>query len=78
VDFFTELLEETTQSGQIALRLLWDLNGCYCLNLARATTIRRHYYFIILLHERRQVVHFNVTEHPISAWTAQQMSASLE
>jgi len=29
------------QSGQIALRLLLDLYGCYCLNLARATTIRR-------------------------------------
>jgi len=41
--FFTELLEETTQSGQIALRLLLDLYGCYCLNLARATTIRRHF-----------------------------------
>jgi hypothetical protein len=41
VDFFTELLEETTQFGQIALRPLSDLYGCYCLNLARATTIRR-------------------------------------
>ncbi len=41
-------------------------------------TFRNFYYFIILLHERRQVVHFNVTEHLISAWTAQQMSASLE
>jgi putative transposase len=25
------------------------------------------------LRERRQVVHFNVTEHPTAAWTAQQM-----
>src|SRR5262245_10544925 len=36
-------------------------------------TFRNLYCFIILLHERRQVVHFNVTEHPTSAWTAQQM-----
>ena len=30
-------------SGQIALRPLLDLYGCYCLNLAGATTIRRHF-----------------------------------
>jgi putative transposase len=31
------------------------------------------YCFIILLHDRRQVVHFNVTAHPTAAWTAQQI-----
>src|SRR5262249_19114132 len=36
-------------------------------------TFRNLYCFIILLHERRQVVHFNVTEHPTAAWTAQQL-----
>jgi transposase InsO family protein len=34
---------------------------------------RNLYCFIILLHERRQIVHFNVTAHPTAAWTAQQM-----
>ena len=29
--------------------------------------------FIIILHERRQVIHFNVTEHPTAQWTAQQI-----
>jgi putative transposase len=28
---------------------------------------------VILAHERRQVVHVNVTEHPTAAWTAQQV-----
>jgi hypothetical protein len=37
-------------------------------------TVRNLYCFIILLHERRQVVHFNVAKHPTSAWTAQQPS----
>jgi len=31
------------------------------------------YGFVILLHDRRQVVHFNVTAHPTAFWTAQQI-----
>jgi transposase InsO family protein len=27
---------------------------------------------LILAHERRRVVHFNITEHPTAVWTAQQ------
>jgi len=26
--------------------------------------------FVVLLHHRRRVVHFNITEHPTAAWTA--------
>ena len=29
--------------------------------------------FIMLAHERRRIVHFNVTEHPSATWTAQQI-----
>ena len=29
--------------------------------------------FLVLAHHRRHLVHFNVTEHPTAAWTAQQM-----
>jgi hypothetical protein len=28
---------------------------------------------VILAHERRRIVHVNVTEHPTTAWTAQQV-----
>jgi putative transposase len=31
------------------------------------------YVFIVLAHDRRRVIHFNVTEHPTAAWAAQQM-----
>ncbi|MGA2262506.1 MAG: integrase core domain-containing protein [Acidobacteriota bacterium] len=29
--------------------------------------------FLVLAHERRRVIHFNVTEHPTAAWRAQQI-----
>jgi putative transposase len=28
---------------------------------------------VILAHERRRIVHFNITEHPTAQWTAQQV-----
>jgi putative transposase len=31
------------------------------------------YSFVVLLHNRRQVVHFNATAHPSALWTAQQI-----
>ena len=36
-------------------------------------TFRVLYVFVVLLHERRRVVHFNVTEYPTAEWTAQQV-----
>ena len=36
-------------------------------------TFRVLYCFLVLRHERRRVVHFNVTESPTAAWTAQQV-----
>ncbi len=35
--------------------------------------LRMMFVFLILEHRRREVLHFNVTEHPTSAWVAQQM-----
>jgi putative transposase len=36
-------------------------------------TFRVLFVFFVLVHDRRRVVHFNVTEHPSAAWTAQQI-----
>jgi transposase InsO family protein len=36
-------------------------------------TFRVLFVLVILAHERRRVVHFNVTEHPTAQWTAQQV-----
>ena len=36
-------------------------------------TFRILYVFVVLSHDRRQVAHFNVTEHPTAQWTAQQL-----
>jgi putative transposase len=31
------------------------------------------YVFLVLAHERRRILHFNVTAHPTAAWTTQQL-----
>ena len=36
-------------------------------------TFRVLYVFLVLLHDRRRVVHFNVTRNPTAQWTAQQI-----
>jgi transposase InsO family protein len=36
-------------------------------------TFRVLYVFVVLRHDRRQVVHFNVTTHPHAEWAAQQI-----
>jgi putative transposase len=36
-------------------------------------TFRVLFVLIVLAHHRRRVVHFNVTEHPMALWTAEQM-----
>jgi transposase InsO family protein len=35
--------------------------------------LRILYVFIVLAHDRRRVIHFNVTEHPTAVWAAQQI-----
>ncbi|MBM3790517.1 MAG: transposase family protein [Acidobacteria bacterium] len=36
-------------------------------------TFRVLFVLIVLAHDRRRIVHFNVTDHPTAEWTAQQM-----
>jgi transposase InsO family protein len=36
-------------------------------------TFRVLFGFLVLAHDRRRIVHFNVTEHPTDEWTAQQL-----
>jgi putative transposase len=35
--------------------------------------LRILFVFVVLAHDRRRVLHFNLTEHPTAAWTAQQI-----
>lgn len=36
-------------------------------------TVKVLFVLILLEHDRRKVLHFNMTEHPTGAWTAQQI-----
>ncbi len=36
-------------------------------------TFKVLFVFVVLAHDRRKIVHFNVTEHPTAQWTAQQI-----
>ncbi len=36
-------------------------------------TFKVLFVFLVLAHDRRRIVHFNVTEHPTAQWTAQQL-----
>ena len=49
-----------------------DLVACDFFTVP-TVTCRVLFVFIILAHERRRIVHFNVTEHPTAQWTAQQI-----
>jgi transposase InsO family protein len=36
-------------------------------------TFRIFFVFVVLSHDRRRIVHFNVTEHPSAEWTGRQL-----
>jgi transposase InsO family protein len=49
-----------------------DLVSCDFFTVPTATC-KVLFVFVILAHERRRIVHVNVTEHPTAQWTAQQI-----
>jgi len=40
-------------------------------------TCRLLFVFVVLAHDRRRILHVNVTQHPTSAWTRQQLREAL-
>ena len=70
-----------TQAPQTALPELENLSRAACSRtrldrfFRRATaTLKVLFVLVVLVHDRRQIVHFNVTEHPTAQWTAQQLT----
>jgi putative transposase len=49
-----------------------DIAACDFL-IVPTVTFRVLYVFLVLRHDRRQIVHFNVTTNPHATWTAQQI-----
>jgi putative transposase len=58
-------------SGEIAHQIVGH-HGVFVFTIPTAT-FRVLYVLVVLAHNRRRVVHFNLTEHPTAAWTAQQI-----
>ena len=50
-----------------------DLVSCDFF-IVPTVTFRVLFVFIMLAHERRRIVHFNITQHPTAQWTAQQIT----
>ena len=42
-------------------------------SLCRPSTFRLLFAFVVLRHDRRELLHVNVTDHPTAAWTTQQL-----
>jgi putative transposase len=59
-----ESVPEEPCSGPGGMRLFFTVPTVTCRVL---------FVFVILAHERRRIVHVNVTEHPTAQWTAQQI-----
>ncbi len=49
-----------------------DIAACDFFTIP-TVTFRVLYVFLVLRHDRRQMVHFNVTANPYAVWTAQQI-----
>jgi hypothetical protein len=60
-------------AGSLVFR--YFMNNTYAIDFFTVPTanFKILYVFVILLHERRKVVHFNVTLNPTAQWTAQQI-----
>lgn len=52
-----------------------ELAGIWAADLfvVQTLTFKTHYVLFFIAHARRQIVHFNVTEHPTVAWVWQQL-----
>jgi putative transposase len=55
---------------------VWDLVSVDFFTVPTAR-LRVLFVFVVLAHDRRRVLHFNVTEHPTAAWTTQQIVNAL-
>jgi len=64
---------EARQSWLAFLRNHRELIAAMDLFVVCTATFRLLYILFVIRHGRRQIVHFNVTEHPTAAWVVQQV-----
>ena len=61
------------QNWRTFIRNHMDVSAACDFFTVPTLTFKVLYVFVVLSHDRRRIVHFNVTEHPTSEWTAQQI-----
>lgn len=62
-----------SQSWRTFLKNHMDCTAACDFFVVPTVTFRLLFCFVVLGHERRRILHFNVTEHPSARWTAQQI-----
>jgi putative transposase len=58
------------EAAQTSIPNVEDLSNFFTVSTLQLKVL---FVFVVVAHERRRVLHFNVTEHPTAEWTAQQV-----
>src|SRR5215469_15827936 len=59
--------------GERSSRIIWRRWLRWTSSRVPTATFRVLFVFLVLSHDRRRILHWNITEHPTEEWTVQQL-----